>query len=164
MPFTLRTRRLVAVAAAVSCAAAAAALVTDVPGHAQEAGKTYTITYGKTRLSMLDVAPKALARGRASLGDQVFVSAPVRRDGAVSGTLEAGFTVGNARPTRIDRASGMISGVYRLADGDIYFQASASFDDTDEDHGAVVGGTGAYAGARGTMDSTKSHDVVHLVP
>jgi hypothetical protein len=51
-----------------------------------------------------------------------------------------------------------------LTDGDIYFQASATFDDTDEDHGAVVGGTGAYAGARGTIDSTASQDVVHLLP
>ena len=28
----------------------------------------------------------------------------------------------------------------------------------------IVGGTGAYANARGTVDSDKSHDVLHLLP
>jgi hypothetical protein len=163
MSFTFRTRRPVAAAAAVACAAAGAALVA-APGRAQDAGRTYTITYGTTHETMLDVAPKGLGRGRASLGDQVFVSAAIRRDGGVSGRLEAAFTVGNARSIRIDRAGGMFTGVYRLADGDIYVQGSATFEDRDEDHGAVVGGTGAYAGARGTIDSGKSQDVVHLLP
>jgi hypothetical protein len=27
-----------------------------------------------------------------------------------------------------------------------------------------VGGTGAYVGARGTIDSAKSQDVLHLLP
>jgi hypothetical protein len=164
MSFTPRIRALAAVAAAVSCAAAGAALVPDAPVRAQQTGRTYTITYGEMRQSMLDVAPKGMGRGRVSLGDHVFVSGAVWRDGAVSGTLQAVFTVGNARPIRIDRASGLISGVYRLADGDIYLQASATFDDTDTDHGAVVGGTGAYAGARGTIDSSAARDVVHLLP
>jgi hypothetical protein len=164
MPFTLRTGRLAAAGVTVLCAAAAAALVADASGRAQEPGRTITITSGAARLSMLDVAPKGITGGRASLGDQVFVSASIRSDGGASGTFTGVFTVGNARPVRIDRTSGLLSGVYRLPDGDIFVQASATFDDGDEDHGAVVGGTGAYAGARGTVDSSGSRDLVHLLP
>jgi len=162
MPRTLPIRRLVAFAA-TACAVAGAALTADA-GSAQQAGATYTITYGKTRITMHDVAPKGVGRARVSLGDQAFLSATVRRDGAVRGTIAAVWTVGNARPVRIDRAAGPVSGVYHLEDGDIYFQAHGTFDDSDEDRGAIVGGTGAYAGARGTLDSTASRDVLHLLP
>jgi hypothetical protein len=164
MSVTTHSRRLAAVAAVGACAAVGVVLVADA-GGAQQPGATYTITYDTARVAnMLDVAPKGLPRGRVSLGDQVVLSGRIRRDGAVSGTIELVWTVGNARPVRIERASGMLSGVYHLADGDMYVQASGTFDDADEDHGAVVGGTGAYAGARGTLDSTKSQDVVHLLP
>ena len=59
---------------------------------------------------------------------------------------------------------GQLSGVYRFADGAIFVEAEGTFDDTDVDRGAIVGGTGAYAGARGTLDSDKTHDVLHLLP
>jgi hypothetical protein len=163
MPLTSRFRRLCALGAVVACAAAATALAAD-PGRAQEAGTTYTITYGNARSAMVDVAPKGLGRGRAGLGDQVILRAPVRRDGGVGGTITAVWTVGDARPVRIERAAGPITGVYHLDDGDIHFQAYATFDDRDTDHGTIVGGTGAYAGARGTLDSSASRDVLHLLP
>jgi hypothetical protein len=160
MSFTHRIRRL---AAAALVSAGAVAVVAVAPGNAQPSGTTITITTGAERLSMLDVAPKGVARGRVSLGDHVFVSAPIRPDGGTRGRFTGVFTVGNPHTVRIDRGRGLLSGVYRLADGDIYIQATATFDDGDEDHGAVVGGTGAYAGARGTVDSSKTHDVIRLI-
>jgi hypothetical protein len=163
MSFTISIRGVVAAGLAVACAACATALIAVAPGRAQQAARTITITSGAQRLSMLDVAPKGVARGRASLGDQVFVNAPIRTDGGTRGTLSGGFTVGNAQAVPIGRASGPFAAVYRLADGDIYVQGTATFDDRDEDHGAVVGGTGAYAGARGTVDSSKARDVVRLI-
>jgi hypothetical protein len=160
MSFSHSIRRLAAASLVVACAAV---LVAVAPGNAQPPGKTITITTGPERFAMLDVAPKGLARGRVSLGDQVFVSAPARTDGGARGSLTGVFTVGNPHSVRIARARGLLSGVYHLADGDIHIQAAATFDDSDEDHGAVVGGTGAYAGARGTVDSNAHGDVIRLM-
>ena len=51
--------------------------------------------------------------------------------------------------------------VYRLAKGSIFVEElnSGSFSD-----GIVIGGTGAYAGARGTIEQGKVFDVIHLLP
>jgi hypothetical protein len=51
--------------------------------------------------------------------------------------------------------------VYRLANGSIFIEElnSGSFSD-----GIVIGGTGAFAGARGTIEQGKVFDTIHLVP
>jgi hypothetical protein len=157
------SRRSAAMAtAALAVAGIGAALVAD-SGRAQDAGRTFTITYGKTAGAMHDIAPKGVGRGRASLGDQFFVSAAVRRQDGARGRLQATYTV-SERKVRLVRSTGQITGMYRFADGDIFVEADSSFDDVDTDRGAIVGGTGAYAGARGTIESDKTHDVLHLLP
>lgn len=157
------SRRSVAVAAAaLAIAGAGAALVAD-SGRAQDTGKTYTITYGKTDGAANDVAPKGIGRGRASVGDQFFITNAIRRNDGVRGRLQASYVVGQKKVRLVD-SRGQLSGVYRFADGAIFVEAEGTFDDSDTDRGAIVGGTGAYAGARGTLDSDKTHDVLHLAP
>lgn len=62
------------------------------------------------------------------------------------------------------------NGTAQLADGTLAISAlSERRADQDVDHIAVVGGTGAYRGARGTMTTTPrsgntSGDVIHLLP
>ena len=57
-----------------------------------------------------------------------------------------------------------MSAVYHLADGDIYSAGTVLFDDSGTGEGAVIGGTGAYAGARGTVEPGHDRDIVHLLP
>jgi hypothetical protein len=63
------------------------------------------------------------------------------------------------------------NGTVQLADGTLSLSAlSERRSDQDVDHISVVGGTGAYRGARGTMTTTPrssgdtSDDVIHLLP
>jgi hypothetical protein len=155
--------RLAAAAAALLAVAAVAVLATS--GRAQETRATYVITpVGKETLAFSDAKPTGFRHNRFSLGDQLFLSTKVMRDGTVAGTAQATITVSDARPLRGDRAHGVVSSVYHLADGDLYTVGTVLFDDSGTGRGAVVGGTGAYAGARGTVDPSHDRDVVHLLP
>lgn len=156
-------RRSVAAGGAVLTAAACAAAIAS-SGNAQGSSTTYTITNGEQRIAQLDVAPKGLPKGRFSLGDKVFATGPVTRDGHVRGVEQLELTVGNRRPVKVGRVRGFVTGVYHFADGDLYLESHATLDDEDTDTGVIVGGTGAYAGARGTVVSTASKDVVRLLP
>jgi hypothetical protein len=161
MSFASRRSAAVAVAA-LAVAGAGAALVAD-SGRAQDPGKTYTITYGKSDGAVNDIAPKGIGRGQASVGDQFFITNAIRRNDGVRGRFQATYVVGQKK-ARLVNSRGQLSGVYRFPDGAIFVEAEGTFDDTDIDRGAIVGGTGAYAHARGTLDSDKTHDVLHLVP
>ncbi len=127
-----------------------AGLIAD-SGRAQDQGRTYTITYGKGFGSANDIAPKGLGRGKGSLGDVFHNSAAIRRDDGARGRIQSSFIV-SEKKVRLDRATGQITGVYRFDDGALFIEADATFDDSDTDRGAIVGGTGAYANARGTVD------------
>jgi len=134
-------------------------------GRAQAPGATYVIRpVGRERLAFSDVKPMGFRHDRFSLGDQLFLTTRVKRDGAVAGTAQATITVSEPVPLRGDRAHGVVSAVYHLADGDLYTVGTVLFDDSGTGRGAVVGGTGAYAGARGTVDPGHDRDVVHLLP
>jgi hypothetical protein len=156
------SRRTAAVAAALAAGGLVAGLAAD-SGRAQDPSRSVTITYLKGTESSVDAPPKGLRRGKASLGDQFFLSVAVRRDDGATGRLQATYTVGQKRIPLVG-SRGTLSGAYRFPDGTIFIQAEGTFDDTDVDRGAIVGGTGAYAGARGTLDSDKTRDVLHLEP
>ena len=161
MSFASR-RSVAAATAALAVAGAGAALLTD-SGRAQDTGTTYTITYGKSDGALNDLAPKGIGRGRASVGDQFFITNAIRRNDGVRGRLQANYIVGQ-KQVRLVNSRGHLSGVYRFPDGAIFVEAEGTYDDTDVDRGAIVGGTGAYVGARGTLDSDKTKDVLHLLP
>jgi hypothetical protein len=165
MPFARSIHpRLLAVALAMLAAVVAVAVAAS-SGRAQPAGATYVITpVGKEALAFSDAKPKGFRHNRFSLGDQLFLSTKVKRDGTVPGTAQATITVSDPRPLSGDRAHGVVSAVYHLADGDIYSTGTVLFDDSGTGEGAVVGGTGAYAGARGTIEPGHDRDVLHLLP
>lgn len=162
----IRTLQPKLVAGALGLLAAAAGIaVAATSGRAQVAGATYVITpVGKESLAFSDVKPKGFRHNRFSLGDQLFLRTKVKRDGKVPGTAQATITVSDRGPLQGDRAHGVVSSVYHLADGDLYTAGTVLFDDSGTGRGAVVGGTGAYAGARGTVDPGHDRDVVHLLP
>jgi hypothetical protein len=171
MPFIRTTHPKVVAAAVVLLAAAGGVVVVASPGQAesaskaQAAGATYVITpVGRESLAFSDVKPEGFRRNRFSLGDQLFLTTRIRRDGTVTGTAEATITVSDPHPLKGDRAHGVVSAVYHFTDGDIYSVGTVLFDDSGTGEGAVIGGTGAYAGARGTIDPGHDRDVVHLLP
>lgn len=172
MPLNRTIHRRLAAGATIGLAATGCvvALLTapgqaQVAGKAQAAGGTYVITpVGRERLAFTDVAPKGFRHNRFSLGDQLFLTTKITRDGSVAGTAQATITVSDPRPVKGDRAHGVVSSVYHLADGDIYSSGTVLFDDSDTGEGAITGGTGAYVNARGTIEPGHKHDIVHLLP
>ncbi len=165
MPFTRTHRRMLAAGAVTLAAAGGGAAVVTAPGHAQAGGKTYVITpVGRESLAFTDAAPKGFRRNRFSLGDQLVLTSKIKRDGTVAGTEQATITVSDPHPVKGDNAHGVVSAVYHLADGDIYSSGTVLFDDSDTGEGAVTGGTGAYTGARGTIEPGHKRDVIHLLP
>ena len=165
MPLSRINRRALAAGVVTIVAAAGAVTVVTAPGHAQDSGKTYVITpVGRESLAFTDAAPKGFRRNRFSLGDQLTLTTKVKRDGAVAGTSTATVTVSDPRPVNGNKAHGVVSAVYHLADGDIYASGTMRFDDSDTGEGAVTGGTGAYTGARGTIEPGHKRDIVHLLP
>jgi len=90
-------------------------------------------------------------------GEPISVRPLVHRDGP-SGVRESARS---ARDRLVVGSRG--SGLYRYHDGDIYVDGFVRFA-VPSATGVIVGGTGAYQGARGTFTSTEAQDVLHLVP
>lgn len=142
----------------------AAVLLLAAPSSARNTDKTYTITTVKTLgTGWLDAAPKGVTKGRFSPGDQVIETNDILRDGRVKGVFVGSAMVASPGIASSARAVGMIRAIYRFADGDLYVDGMVAFSTT-AGSGVIVGGTGAYEGARGTMKSDGSKELLHLVP
>jgi hypothetical protein len=163
MAFAFRPRRLVAVTAVGVCAVAGAALVADA-GRAQQSGRTYTITTLKTRGSVwIAGGGKAMRVGRLNPGNRLLESNEIRRDDGVKGVFVGTVMVASPRTVAAKRAVGLMRAVYRFGDGDIYVDGFVTFS-RPSGTGVIVGGTGAYRGARGTVAVTEAKDVLELLP
>jgi hypothetical protein len=163
MSFTLHPRRLVAVAAVGVCAVAGATFLAEA-GRAQQSGRTYTITTLKTRGSTwIAGGGKAMRPGRLNAGNRLLETSDVRRDDGVKGRFVGTVMVASPRAVAAGRAVGLMRAVYRFGDGDIYVDGFVTFARPSAT-GAIVGGTRAYRGARGTFTSTEAKDVLQLLP
>jgi hypothetical protein len=163
MSFTSHRRRLTAIAAVGACAVAGTALIADA-GRAQQPGKTYTITTLKERGSVwIAGGGKTMREGRLSPGNRLLETNEVRRDDDVKGVFVATVMVASPRTVAAKRAVGLMRGVYRFGDGDIYVDSFVTFSRPSAT-GVIVGGTRAYRGARGTFTSTQAKDVLSLLP
>ena len=162
MSFSLHPSRLVAVAAAVVCAVAGVAVVADA-GQAHP-GRTYTIKTLKTRGSVwIAGGGKAMSVGRLKPGNRLLETNDVRRGDGVKGVFVGTVMVASPRTVAAKRAVGLMRGVYRFGDGDIYVDGFVTFS-RPSGTGVIVGGTGAYRGARGTVAVTEGKDVLELLP
>jgi hypothetical protein len=168
-------RRLSVLAAAVA-AAVAATVVLAANGGAQPPGAR-TLTFlddtNHATQGFVDNAPKSPVRNpqsrrfRLSIGDTLYVRSPIldRAGGTRIGTAYSQFTVasGNSFANAVFRGHGAfkLRGGQIAADG-ILRPANAT------NTVAVLGGTGAYAGARGSLTFTEvpngSQDTFHLLP
>lgn len=165
------SRRL-AIRLAVPLAAAGAATAVLAAGSGAQAPTARTITLVEKEQggagAFVDAAPRARnpRRPTASPGDQLVFTAPLHDAAGRErlGTLSAACLI--PRATRNpEGASSLCHGVYHLKDGDILAGGLPSGDPT---RLAVTGGTGAYAGARGTVTSTEarggSTTTIELLP
>jgi hypothetical protein len=159
----------------VPAAAVAAALVLSAGGSAQAPGeRTLTLYEDASRETgkLIDEAPKSPSpnpgskRFRLSPGDQLVGRTPLldKRGGKRIGTLYGTGTVVNGN--RFTNATVIGEFEFVLRDGKIV--TAGTLRDQRTQTFAVVGGTGAYEGARGSQTERDigvgGHETFHLLP
>lgn len=160
---------LIGVAAASAVAALAAVAFT---GNAQTGGRTIVLkeSTAGSLVNFTDNPPRSTERRgapMASPGDGLVVSTRLTDPaGARAGRLEATCTA-VTRGRVQDGAVFLCTAVAHLADGDLFVATRfAPVDGPNDVRGAIVGGTGAYAGARGgfTALGAPSTDTFTILP
>jgi len=158
-----------AAVAAATAVALATGTVIAVTGSAQAPGaRTIKLVDKDCAFKSVDVPPRG--RGRMAppgAGDSAVLSCRLENAaGARAGSVDSTgqFTVGGRS------GHGVALGIYKLADGEIHVVTTLVLSDVS---GSVVGGTGAYAGVRGTFtavdrpgeaDGDPSDDTITLLP
>ena len=148
----------------VGAVAAVVAMAGVLPAGAATGGaKTYTMKTLETQGSVwIAGGGKAMSPGHLSAGNRLFETNAVRRDDGLKGVFVGTVLVASPGTVAAGRAVGLMRGVYRFGNGDIYVDGILSFARS-SGTGVVVGGTGAYAGAHGTFTATETQDVLHLL-
>lgn len=142
--------RRLTVCASVACAALVAIVAVTATGGAQQPGPPsggleLVLRERESSFTFVDNPPLR----RESRGDMAVITGRLRgTDGASRGRLQAYFVA--TKSGNFERAfRGQVSGTLVLANGDIVLEGVTD-DRRDEEPLAIVGGTGAYSGARGT--------------
>jgi hypothetical protein len=161
---------MIALAAAGLTAAAVA-----TPVLAQSSGGGQTLTFREldkgSRFQYIDNAPRNKSRRRPvfSVGDQFVLGNPLADASGKIGELRATCTLTKKAPASnagVNQGHPFCEGAFVLKAGTVFVETVDS--GAKSTNGAVVGGTGAYVGARGTFTSTNTktgaNDVVNLLP
>jgi hypothetical protein len=155
---SLRPTALAATLATVGCASAALALAASSPAHSDAAARAASapptgalqMVLRTRSFHVVDSPPKRAHDGRPSAGDALITTYRVF-DGSGTEHLGTAHVVCVAIDHRGVRQQ--CNGTITLPDGQLAIQAG------DPDHVAVVGGSGVYAGARGTATTANErHD------
>jgi hypothetical protein len=163
VPVKPNNRCLWVSALSISASVALVAAIALAPARAAGVGgRTYTVTTVKQQGSVwIAGGGKAMRPGRLSAGNRQFETNAVRRNDGVTGLFIASVTIASPGTVAANSAVGLMRGLYRFADGDVYVDGVVSFAGP-SGSGVITGGTGAYAGMRGTFTSTEAKDVLHL--
>jgi hypothetical protein len=144
--------RLAAPLAAVGLIAAIA-----VPGGSAQTPTGTTLNVVEKNggtTTIVDNSPHSKG-GRPAAGDQIVFSSPLydasgaKRQGSLTAVCTIWRTTKGGEPPMI------CEGVYALPGGDLIVSGRLT---PGVQHLAITGGTGAYAGAQGTVDSTPTND------
>ena len=162
--------RALAIAAACVAAACVAA-----PVLAQSSGGDRTLTFRVlnkgSRSHYVDNPPRNRNRHRRptfSVGDEFVLASPLADDSGRIGELRVtcAITKRTLATNSFNPGHPLCTGAFVTKNGALFAQTVDSGGKTT--NGAIVGGTGAYAGARGTFTGTNSKtgeiDEVHLLP
>jgi hypothetical protein len=161
---------------AALAAAAVVAAVVAVPVLADTSPDGKTITFKElnkgSRFAYIDNAPKNPPHKapKFSVGDQFVIGTALQDSTGADGDLRAVCTITKAAPSSngnsINTTHPICVGGFTLRDGTLF--ANVTDAGAKGTHGAITGGTGAYAGARGTFDSvntkTGANDTITLLP
>jgi hypothetical protein len=130
----------------VALAAIAVIAVVASSGAQAPGAQTLVLEEGGGREKFIDHPPKS--RGKTSTGDALVLSNSLT--GSKNGSIQAVCTVVVAGL----RPAFLCQGVAHLNDGDLLLEARfKDREDATVVSGAITGGTGAYANARGTFTS-----------
>ena len=139
-------------------------------GSAQGPGeRTLTFKERNTRptLGLIVNPPRSREGGRRSPGDMFIVAQPVFDAANETRVGRVATTCTVIKRGNFDTAGYQCAKSFRLRDGTIEVQGLLGFGRTTV-RLAVVGGTQAYEGARGTFEASTSGatatDVIHLLP
>jgi len=170
-------RRTVLAAGSVIAALLTGGVLAVSGGAQATSGRTIALVTKDFHVKTTDVPPRGLERGSFGSGDNFLSSGRVFSPaGARRGAFDARCTI--TRGGSIARL--LCDGVYALKEGHIFIQMRFSFTSLSDmpkpTQGAVVGGTRAYAGARGTFTTGElteededdsgdgSEDIITLLP
>jgi Dirigent-like protein len=146
-----------ALSLAIGAVAAAGVATADARPAAVHA-RTFKLTEHAGPFSFVDLPPENGPGRTVSRGDLLILTNPLTaRDGSKAGTLHAVCTVTDPRSS-LDTAIFHCNGSYLLRRGTLALSATAPIAVAKTFRIAVTGGTGAYAGARGTVISRRGHD------
>jgi hypothetical protein len=147
-------RRVAVLAALASLAAAASAVAQSQPQTL-----TVTETAGGGTSDVVDHPPKSPSGGadrRLSKDDTLVITNPLRDTaGRPIGRVRASCAITKAGG--FDKAAADCLGVFEMKAGKLYVTLPLDFASTTA-NGTVLGGTGAYAGLRGTWTSVQHRD------
>src|SRR5919198_1312 len=124
----LHSRHAWIVAASLSVVVAVVATILLSPAGAAGGGRTYTVKTVKAEGSLwIAGGGKTMSPGHLSAGNRLFETNAVRRDDGVKGVFVATVMVASPRTVAAKRAIGLMRGVYRFGDGDIYVEGFVAF-------------------------------------
>jgi Dirigent-like protein len=163
-------KRLVVLAVAAAAASIVVAVLASSGSASHPGSRTFVLIEDERKgsFNVVDNRPRS-RNGRnpsVSAGDLLMFSTPLlNQANARVGTLEALCTATRSGRT-FERASFHCNGTFRLRDGSLALSATFRGSD-DTPLIAVVGGTGAYEGARGSVTSRnlpreRIEDTVHI--
>jgi hypothetical protein len=161
-------KRLTLVVAAAAAATALAAVVASSGSASHPGSRTFTLIEAGGNFRFLDGPPRARNQRNpsVSVGDRFIITSRLLNQGnARVGRLDAVCTA-TGRGRTFNRAHFQCSGTFTLHDGTLAL--SAAFGGSQNNPPiAVVGGTEAYEGARGSIMSRnlprdRTEDTVHV--
>ena len=157
--------------AAAAIAALAGGGVLAVAGGAQTPGaQTVKLVTKNFRFKAIDAPPRERSRESIGRGDSFVISAVVTDEG---GARKGSFDVTCSATQGGRNGRSVCHGGYSLKEGALYLTTVFKNSDEGNASGAVIGGTRAYAGARGTFVSVDrpgerggdpSDDTITLLP
>jgi hypothetical protein len=151
-------------AAALACAAAATipALIVTTGGNAQApTARTLTLQNASMKISQVDLPPLIRSkRSPETPGDEVIATSKVSGGGA-TGTRYLMCAAARRGPS-VESALYSCQVTYNLADGTITAAGVARIGGSAPVTVAITGGTGAYAGASGTVTSANGADTLTI--
>jgi hypothetical protein len=161
-------RRLVILVTAAVAATVVAGILSTSGGAQQPGERTFKIIEEEGgAFKFVDIAPKARnpRNPTFSIGDAFVFRSPLRTEANVpNGTLHVHCAV--TKGGNFSRATSQCDGTFDLRDGTLAVTAVVKGEEASI---AVVGGTRAYEGARGSITDRdlprdRTEDTVHLLP